>query len=145
MGKYNFQEDLMNSQQSVAKVVRFLLSVGASDVSYCTDNRFDLKFFLDGREYTLEVKEDFLWEETGKVALEYHSRGKDSGLRTSKADLWCYVIGEDLYFSLLSRLKQAIEENIYLRRIGGDNNTSLLILMTLHEFKQVFHRNYLGI
>jgi hypothetical protein len=145
MGKYNFQEDLMNSQLSVAKVVRFLFSIGATDINYCDDNRFDLRFTLDGTVYTLEVKEDLLWEETGKVALEYHSRGKDSGVRTSKADIWCYVIGEDLYFSPLSRVKQAVEDNIYFRRIGGDNNTSLLILMTLHEFKQVFHRNYLGI
>jgi hypothetical protein len=102
----------------VKKVVRFLEACGAEGIELYNTEAYDISFHLEGKPYTLEVKEDLLWDKTDKVAIEYHSRGNASGIHSSKAELWCYVLGEDLYFTTLERLKRAIEENVYLRRIG---------------------------
>jgi hypothetical protein len=145
MGTYNFREDLLLSAKSIQKVVQFLAMCQATDIQFCDNHQYDIKFNIDSQSYTLEVKEDLLWSQTGKVAIEYHSRGKPSGIQTSKADVWVYVLGGELYFCKTDKLRKAIAENGYLRRIGGDDKSSLLILLTLYEFKKLFHKNYLSL
>mgnify|MGYP003652686348 FL=1 len=98
---------------------------------------------------TIEVKFDFACYRTGNFYIEYESRGKPSGIATSKADYWMLIasteIGErlkkdlseitndDIMFSIMissERLKKICREKHYRRDVkGGDNNTSLGILI----------------
>jgi hypothetical protein len=98
---------------------------------------------------TIEVKFDFACYRTGNFYIEYESRGKPSGLATSKADYWMLIAATeegcrlkkeisdikitDIMFSLLintNRLKKICRENHYRMGVkGGDDNTSLGVLI----------------
>jgi len=41
---------------------------------------------------TIEVKLDLLTQKTGNIAIEYRSRNKKSGISTTKAKYWAFVI-----------------------------------------------------
>ena len=72
-------------------------------MDYNSDFRHDLevgqlseKFLADLLENrTIEVKRDFLAAKTGNVFVEYESRGKPSGIATSTADYWAFVLDDE--------------------------------------------------
>lgn len=98
---------------------------------------------------TIEVKFDFACYRTGNFYIEYESRGKPSGIATSKADYWMLIASTeegcrlkknisdikstDIMFSILinkDRLKKICKENNYRIAVkGGDDNTSLGVLV----------------
>jgi hypothetical protein len=142
---YNFQHDLALSKESVNKVIDYLTSIGAIDILQNDDSRYDISFTLDSKTFTMEVKEDFMYHRTGNVAIEYSSREKDSGVATSVADLWCYVLNRGIgydgtYFVNLSTLRKHLETHTYPQSEGGDNLTSKLYLMPISSFISVFQR-----
>ncbi len=83
----------------------------------------------------VEVKWDKLAMFTGNLAIEIESRGKPSGLSTTEADWWCFVLGSDLskikrfVFIETDELKQLAE--MHPSVVGGDNNTSVIKLIPL--------------
>ena len=64
-----------------------------------------------------QLKTDRKAHKTGKVYVEFKSRGKDSGIRTSKSDTWIFKIvskGDRHLFSIhipLSRLKKLVSKD----------------------------------
>jgi hypothetical protein len=76
-----------------------------------------------------ELKTDRLAHKTGNVFVEFESRGKASGISTSKAGVWIFKIvskGDRHLFSIeipLSRLKKKVDNN-YNVMLGGDNRSS---------------------
>ena len=44
----------------------------------------------------VEVKTDYKATRTGNLFIEYESRGKASGLSTSTADYWAFIINQPL-------------------------------------------------
>ena len=76
-----------------------------------------------------ELKTDRMAHKTGNVYVEFQSRGRDSGIRTSKSDTWIFKIvsnGDRHLFSIhipLSRLKKLVSKD-YRVVPGGDNLTS---------------------
>lgn len=144
---YNFNHDLELSQSSVNKVIEYLQSIGATDVAENNDSKFDVSFTLNEKTLTVEIKEDFMYHLTGNVAIEYSSRDKDSGVTTSKANLWCYVldrgVGYDgIYFVQLSKLKRCLSHGKYPEKDGGDNLTSKLYLVPITSFIKIFERKW---
>jgi hypothetical protein len=142
---YNFNHDLALSQTSVNKVKDYIKSIGGTDIKENDDSKFDIAFNLSGKTYTVEVKEDYMYHLTGNVAIEYSSREKDSGVSTSKADLWCYVldrgIGYDgIYFVNLSRLRRQLRKENYPEKQGGDELTSKLYLVPITSFIKIFEK-----
>jgi hypothetical protein len=84
----------------------------------------------------LEVKRDFKAMDTGNVYVEYRSRGKASGLTTTLADYYVFVISFDrIIFIATPKLKQLCRKyvgtNFDIK--GGDSNTSQGILLSLDE------------
>jgi hypothetical protein len=145
MANYDFGLDLALSQSSVNKVIEFLNSLGATDIQENNDNRYDLSFSLNKKRYTIEVKEDLMYHVTGNVAIEYCSRNKESGVTTSKASIWCYVldrgVGYDgIYFVKLKKLKKHLKEHQYPEKDGGDSLTSKLYLMPITAFIKLFEK-----
>lgn len=78
----------------------------------------------------IEVKTDRLCIKTGNVFIEYKSRGKDSGIITTKARYWAICLWRDdkkkQTWVLIPtiKLKRLIRKNSYRSVTGGDNGTS---------------------
>ena len=52
----------------------------------------DIEIMLEGRKVLFEVKEDVRASDTGNIVVECESRGKPSGIQTTKADFWLFRI-----------------------------------------------------
>lgn len=93
---------------------------------------------------TIEVKsERDIWIDTGNIAIEFESRGKKSGIAVTEADYWFHnltktVDGEPVILSTIILPVQMLKRYILANRPrvvkGGDNNTSKLFLINLHDF-----------
>ncbi len=82
------------------------------------------------REKTIEVKRDYLSQETGNIAIEIESRGQPSGIMTTKADYWAHLLEQEKKIVIFrtDKLKELVKEST--RRIsGGDDGTSVLVLL----------------
>ena len=104
------------------------------------DFRYDLKIGNKGENllakilsYTgkeIEIKTDLQASKTGNVFVEYESRGKESGIKTTTASYWVFCIWTEAYkeqtylFIPTRRLKKLIKTKDYKIASGGDNFTS---------------------
>ena len=85
-----------------------------------------------------ELKTDRMSHKTGNVYVEFQSRGKDSGIRTSKSNTWIFKIvsAKDTHlFSVhipLSRLRRLVSKD-YRVVPGGDNLTSKGYLVPIKD------------
>jgi hypothetical protein len=117
-------------------------------MNYNNDFRFDLEFgVLEGETWfadmisnnKFEVKTDRQTEETGNIYIEYQSRGKPSGIKTTQADFWVYKVGPGKAIvietiELKKRItKLVLEGRAYTNIRGGDNNTSLGVLIRVKD------------
>lgn len=110
---------------------------GCTDIQFNDDGRYDLRYRKADKRYTLEIKEDLMAATTGNVAIELFSRGKHSGICSSIADSWCYVLGNELYFISRPALLLKLIENGYRQVRGGDNDSSSLILIPIKQFRKM--------
>ena len=98
---------------------------------------------------TIEVKFDFACYRTGNFYIEYSSRGKPSGIATTKADYWMLIAStekgvelknqlrdiekDDVLYSIMlptEKLKEVCRTKYYRKDVGGgDSNTSTGILI----------------
>jgi len=85
---------------------------------------------------TVEVKRDFIAYKTKRVFVEYRSRGKDSGIFTTEADYWAFVLDHGLVIMLpTEKLRGLVDEAIEKKRIkpGGDRNSSMGAMIDLKD------------
>ena len=86
-----------------------------------------------------ELKTDRLACKTGNVFVEFESRKKESGIKTSKADIWIFKIvdkNDKHLFSIeipLDRLRKKVYNSTYRIVRGGDNLTSKGYLVPLQD------------
>lgn len=113
---------------------------------YDIDFKKDLKFGLEWENELkkilgnkkLEVKTDKKWSKTGNIAVEIESRGKPSGLSTTKSDYWAFILWQkqekpNIILIPIDRL-QTITGYFQRKKkvvMGGDANTSKLVLIPL--------------
>ena len=112
-------------------------------MEYNSDFRYDLKegklkgetkFHKILSDSTIEVKYDRMTRKTGNVYIEYESRGKASGIRTTEADYWTYFTHDDECFTISTKkLKEKIIKLKPKRVPGGDNNSSMGFLIKLTD------------
>ncbi len=112
-------------------------------MEYNSDFRYDLKVgqvaeqalaaIFEGKK--VEVKRDRKACLTGNIFVEYESRGKPSGISTSEADYWCFVVEETFILLTASRLKEIVAplKGTDRERRGGDNNTSIGVLIRISD------------
>jgi hypothetical protein len=113
-------------------------------MNYSGDFNFDLEFgekaetwvhqiFSEGGK--IEVKYDRLAHKTGNIYVEVYSRNKPSGISTSKANYWIFIIDKKSYGILINikRLKDICKEVYYKNGYtqGGDEDTSLGVLIPI--------------
>jgi hypothetical protein len=87
------------------------------------------------QEKRVEVKSDKLAHKTGRVFVEYESRGKKSGLATTQADYYCFEVRGVFILISTPTLKEICRKYIGTEHDirGGDNNTSKGILLPILE------------
>ena len=123
-------------------------------MEHCSDFRYDLKIgqskenelaeILENK--TIEVKYDLQGCQTGNIYVEYSSRGKWSGISTTEATHWCYFLSGDCEGEMIlvetKKLKEKVKKLHAKGKIikGGDNNTSLGVLIPIAEFFNVQNR-----
>lgn len=85
---------------------------------------------------TIEVKTDFLADKTGNIAVEYESWGKPSGIATTSARHWVFVIpGKIALFVETTRLKEIARRFYQDGKVvkGGDLDKSKMVLIPITE------------
>lgn len=106
------------------------------DVVYGTHGENLVLEILNGVK-KVEVKTDRTAHKTGNVAIEYASRGLPSGISTTKADYWAFVIGDNktVVFITIERLKELARLWYKMGHTvnGGDENTSKIILIPINQ------------
>tara|TARA_R110002051_G_scaffold325708_1_gene430371 strand:- start:2388 stop:2804 length:417 start_codon:yes stop_codon:yes gene_type:complete len=122
-------------------------------LKYNKDNKFDVDLEF-GEKFEksfakilsigkVEVKtERDIWKKTGNVAIELASRGKLSGLNTTKAEWWAQVLTKDgeiegvLMFPI-EKLRKIVKRSVFKGDgrmvMGGDKNTSEIALVPLKD------------
>lgn len=106
----------------------------AFDLKLGQDEEIWLADLLQGK--TVEVKRDFIASRTGNVFVEFHSRGKASGLATTRADFWAFILDGERVIIVPTQFLQQVARKAYKqgRTVrGGDNNTSEGVLVRLEE------------
>lgn len=92
------------------------------------------ELFKDGTK--VEVKTDRMAHETGNVYVEVYSRGKASGISTTKANYWIFIIEKKDYSLLVSvqKLRDICRVMFQINGLtrGGDSNTSSGILIPIN-------------
>lgn len=137
MGYYNFVKDLEASKASVKKVGDYYSNL-TFHVDYEGGKDYDITVLKGELMFRVEVKEDLLYEKTGNVAIEFESRGKASGILSSTADYWAYVLGDKIYLVKTLSLYETLRKGDFKKVKGGDNRTSRLYLVPLLSFKEIF-------
>lgn len=113
-------------------------------MNYNNDFKYDLKIGQVGEtmlneilhDSTIEVKRDSWIGRTGNIAVEYQSRGKPSGISTTKASHWCFIFSNEFNDEVMiiietNRLKR-ISRIFYNKgnvKLMGDNNTSKSVII----------------
>lgn len=113
-------------------------------MEYNSDFRYDLKvgqlqekWLADILESeTIEVKRDFMASQTGRVFVEFFCRNKPSGIATTQAKFWAFILGDETVVllpvkKLLALALEAEEQGKVVQ--GGDSNLSVGALIELER------------
>ena len=128
MANYDFKSDLPVAKKTEKDTSNILINkFDLKILGYNDDYRYDvLVETKKGRKIKIEIKEDFYCEKSGNVALEYESRGFNSGISHTEAELYIYRIhepnGKISYCCIkTSTLMKMITDKKYFRMVvGGD-------------------------
>ena len=88
----------------------------------------------------VEVKTDRIAYHTKRFAIEYEYKGKPSGISTTEADYWAFVIPQtgSIIFTRTDTLKQLCRKCYAMgyNTVGGDNNASKIVLVPIWMLTQ---------
>ena len=143
---YEFHSDLAVAEKTENKIAKFFQDRNIRFLDKSYNNEYDIKIQEpSGVIYTIEIKEDFMCKDTNNIAIEYESRGKKSGILTTKADYILYVVHEpsehtNIYIIRTNKLKGLLVQGKYIRKVvGGDKGSfTRSYLMSLDITKQYF-------
>ena len=117
-------------------------------MNFNNDFKYDLEIGKEGETIVhkilsgkkLEVKRDSWTGRTGNLAIEYESRGKPSGISTTEAEYWVFVLSKEYEDKVIiiietDRLKDVARKYYMNGKIKkmGDSNTSIAVLIPLVE------------
>lgn len=104
----------------------------------------DLRYGNKGEELVLsllnggqkiEVKTDRMAHKTGNIAIEFQCRGRLSGIATSEADYWAFVLNDNKFVlfiktDILRAIARLYYEKGFIKK-GGDDKASDMIVIPL--------------
>ena len=110
------------------------------DIDLSWGQMFEKKLEDILRNKKIEVKtERDIWKVSGNIAIEYQYKGRKSGIAVTQAEWWAHILqdNEDIKCILLmptEELKRVARKHLLEKKvIGGDNNNSKMLLVTIHE------------
>ncbi len=140
MAHYNFEKDLadgLKAEEEARALIAVFFAVPIADITANTNKDFDFK--INSSQLCFEVKNDLMAFKTGNIAIEYESRGKASGITTTKAQYWIYKFNNQYYLVKSDLLKKELLENKnYFRMVtGGDpgSNTKMFLIKVTEFIK----------
>jgi hypothetical protein len=113
-------------------------------MDFNSDFKYDLKLGQIGEKHLasilseskIEVKTDYQACGTKNIFVEYQSRGKDSGLITTQASWYAYILSNHKIILIsVKKLKELSRRYLNTKRdvLGGDNDTSKGILLPIKD------------
>ena len=111
------------------------------DLEYGEIFEKELASILGNKKIEVKTERD-IWKDKGNIAVEIRSRGKDSGLLTTKSEYWCHILTEKKIVKgiiimptneMKDKVKKMRAQGIGRLARGGDDNTSVLYLIPLKE------------
>lgn len=97
----------------------------------------DWVYLILGKGSKVEVKTDSKAHKTGNMYIEVYSRDKASGISTTTADYWVYIIKEtdSALIVKVSKIRELVKKYHGLNgfTLGGDNDTSKGVLIPIKE------------
>ena len=128
--KYNFKLDIEDGERGEKIIVNELKSFGYTFVSFNKDNKYDaLLLNKKNEEVKFEIKTD-VWcipekeihtpfgivkesRDSGNLFIEFECRGKDSGIKVTKAKYFVtyFPYLQEAWFILTNKLKKLINDN----------------------------------
>jgi hypothetical protein len=107
------------------------------------DKYYDL--YIPNKKVFIEVKADRKSVDTGNMVLEFASRGKLSGICTSLADYFMYIVYHKDYQTIgyyidtkYDTLSNFLSLGVFLR--GGDDNSSILMMLPIDIYPGIFRK-----
>lgn len=134
--------DLLVDQSKIKSCFNFVndMEVGAAGENFVN------KIFGDDK-IKLEIKKDDWTIKSSNLALEFESRGKPSGILTTQADFYCFVVGHFFVLMLpvdflLQVYKKYINIPSYIKNVGDRDKTgkptAKVILLPWNELLGLF-------
>ena len=113
-------------------------------MNYKSDFKYDLQLGQLGEKHLgnildnekVEVKTDYQASDTGNLFIEYLSRGKESGIITTEATWFAFIVSnEKIILVSTNKLKKLCRPYLNTKRDvkGGDDNTSKGILLPIKD------------
>jgi hypothetical protein len=117
-------------------------------MNFNNDFRYDLEVGKEGerivdslfKDKLVEVKRDSWVSRSGNIAIEYESRGKPSGIATTKADYWIIIFSGEYQDKVMwvfeTQLLKKVSREYFKKgnvKAMGDNNTSMSVLIPIKE------------
>lgn len=140
----NFHENLEYIQRGEEEVAKLLTrKLKSFNITNFNDDKdYDIVGTFRGREVTVEVKEDFRVNDTGNVVVETRSRGKPSGLATTKADFWVFRLhladGISHYLIKPGKMKDRIKKGgIRSRQMTHTDSCNKLWFFTVEQIVEM--------
>jgi len=139
MPNYNFNDDLPAAIETEKEVAQIMAKIYDAEIlKFEHSNKYDILARIKGKEYTFEVKEDFMSWKTGNVALEFECRGKLSGFNTTEADYYIYKIhgknGIHFYLFKIENILKMVSDKAWFRVVnGGDKDSNSMNYLFKYE------------
>lgn len=138
MGYYSFKKDLAQEKKTINKIVESLEKKYGAEIEINQNADYDLLVKQKERQFTIEIKEDFMVAKTNNLAIEYECRGKPSGISVSKADYYLFKCNfeEPIYLILKTEdIINSINKKEYKKDvIGGDKNSNTKMYLFGFDF-----------
>ena len=110
----------------------------------CGDFRWDLEVGQIAEQWlgdilsgnTIEVKRDFVASRTGNVFVEFFCRNKLSGIATTQATHWAFILDDETVVLLPTEKLKVIAREAYRKRgavLGGEGNLSKGVLIAVER------------
>jgi hypothetical protein len=135
VSKKNFGNDLVVGEVGENLFKQYLIKYkGLSFVRKSEDKKdlkkWDLEFLFKDEVVRYEIKTDVYVKpdrDTGNMFVEFYSRGIDSGIASTEADVWVniYFHLKEIWIIMVPDLKRLIEENSFRQtEYSGDLNSN---------------------
>jgi len=105
---------------------------------------YDIKAEIDGKDFTIEVKNDLYAAKSGNIAIEVYNphSEKKSGLSITKSDLWVHIVDNEYWVTKTKDLKSFVSKNPPFKTFdnAGDGNANILLYKVETILPEIFHR-----